>query len=51
MFSPLPLLQLVKFLLVKVNISLAILTELPQRHQVWHFTQADWQGLQVAISL
>ena len=36
-------------MLVRVNISLAILRELPQCQWVWHFTQADWQGLQAAI--
>ena len=35
-------------MLVKVNISLAVIRE-PQRRQVWHFTQAGWQGLQAAI--
>ena len=38
-------------ILVRVNISLAILRELPQCQRVCHFTQADWQGLQTAISL
>ena len=37
--------------LVKVNISLAVIREPPQRRPVWHFTQADWQGLQAAIKL
>jgi len=37
--------------LEKVNISLAILRERPQCQRVWHFIQADWQGLQAAISL
>ena len=37
--------------LVKVDISLAIIGETPHRRQVWHFTQADWQGLQAAIKL
>ena len=36
--------------LVKVNISLAILRELPQCQRVWPFAQADWQGLQAALS-
>ena len=36
---------------VKVDISLAIIREPPQCRQVWHFTQADWQGLQAAIKL
>ena len=38
-------------MLVKVNISLAVIREPPQHRRVWHFTQADWQGLQVAIKL
>ena len=38
-------------MLVKVNISLAILREQPQCRRVWQFTQADRQGLQAAISL
>ena len=29
----------------------AVMREPPQRQQVWHFTQADYQGLQVAIKL
>jgi len=31
--------------------SLAILRELPQHQWVWQLIQADWQGLQAAISL
>ena len=38
-------------ILVKVDISLAVIREPPQRRRVWHFTQADWQGLQAAIKL
>jgi len=37
--------------LVRVNMSPAILRELRHRHQVGQFTQVDWQGLQTAISL
>ena len=37
--------------LVKVDISRAVIREPPHRHRVWHFTQADWQGLQAAIKL
>ena len=38
-------------MLVIVHISGYILRELPQCQQlVWHFTQANWQGLQAAIS-
>ena len=37
--------------LVKVDISLAVIREPPQRRRVWHFTQADWQGLQAVIKL
>ena len=37
--------------LVKVNISLAVIRDQHQRRQVWHFTQAYWQGLQAAIKL
>jgi len=37
--------------LVRVNMSPAILRELRHRHQVGQFTQVDWQGLQAAISL
>ena len=37
--------------LVKGDISLAVIRKPPQRRQVWHFTQADWQGLQAAIKL
>ena len=37
--------------LVKVNISLDVLRELPQRRRVCNFTQADWQGRQASISL
>ncbi len=36
-------------MLVKVDISLAVIREPPQRRRVWHFTQAEWQGLQAAI--
>ena len=36
---------------VKVDISLVVIREPPQRHRVWHFTQADWQGLQADIKL
>ena len=35
-------------MLVKVNISLAIIREPPHRRRVWHFTQ--WQGLRLAGS-
>ena len=35
--------------LVKVNIPLAVIRELPQRRRVWHFTQADWVGLRESI--
>ena len=35
--------------LVKVDIS-AVIREPPQHRRVWHFTQADWQGLQAAIN-
>ena len=38
-------------MLVKVDISLAVIREPPQHRQVWHFTQADWQRLQAAIKL
>ena len=38
-------------ILVKVDISLAVIREPPQCRQDWHFTQADWQGLQAAITL
>ena len=38
-------------MLVKVDISLAIIREPPQHRRVWHFIQADWQGLQAAIKL
>ena len=38
-------------MLVKVDISLAVIREPPQCRRVWHFTQADWQGLQAAIKL
>ena len=38
-------------MLVKVDISLAVIREPPQRRRVWHFTQADWQGLKAAIKL
>ena len=37
--------------LVKVDTSLAVIREPPQRRRVWHFTQADWQDLQAAIKL
>ena len=37
--------------LIKVDISLAIIREPPHRCRVWHFTQANWQGLQAAIKL
>ncbi len=37
--------------LVKVNISLALIREPPQHCRVWHFTQTYWQGLQAAIKL
>ena len=37
--------------LVKVDISLAVIREPPQRHRVWHFNQADRQGLQAALKL
>ena len=37
--------------LVKVDISLAVIREPPQCCRVCHFTQADWQGLQAAINL
>ena len=37
--------------LVKVTISLAIIREPSQCRRVWHYTQADWQGLQAAIKL
>ena len=37
--------------LVKVDISLAVIRETPQRRRVWHFTQADRQGFQAAINL
>ncbi len=37
--------------LVKVDISLAVISEPPQCRRVWHFTQADWQGLQSTIKL
>ena len=38
-------------MLVKMDISLDVLREPPQRCQVWHFTQADWQRPQAAIKL
>ena len=38
-------------MLVKVDISLAVIREPPQHRRVWHFTQADWQGIQAAIKL
>ena len=37
--------------LVKVDISLAVIREPPHRRRVWHFTRAEWQGLQAAIKL
>ena len=37
--------------LVQVDISLAIIREPPHCRRVWHFTQADWPGLQAAIKL
>ena len=37
--------------LVKVDISLAVIREPPHHHRVWHFTQADWRCLQAAIKL
>ena len=38
-------------MLVKVDISLAIIREPPQCRRVWHFTSADWEGPQAAIEL
>ena len=38
-------------MLVKVDISLAVIREPPQCRRVWNFTQADWKGLQAAIKL
>ena len=38
-------------MLVKVDISLAVIREPPQCRRDWHFTQADGQGLQVAMKL
>ena len=38
-------------MLVKVDISLDVIGEPLQCHRVWHFTQANWQGLQAAIIL
>ena len=32
-------------MLVKVDISLAVSGEPPQRRRVWHFIQTDWQGV------
>ena len=37
--------------LVKVDISLAVIRELSQHRRVCHFAQADWQGLQAAIKI
>ena len=38
-------------MLVKVNISLAVIREPPLHRLVWHVIQADWQVLQAAIKL
>ena len=38
-------------MLVKVDISLAVIRESPQCRRDWHFTLVDWQGLQAAIKL
>ena len=38
-------------MLIKVDISLAVIREPPHRCRVWHFSQPDRQGLQAAIKL
>ncbi len=46
----LQLAHLIMCLLKWTSLSLTILREPPQCRRVWHFTQANWHGLQAAIN-